>query len=82
MIVDGVCCLVLAWVLANALQFMGAQGFVPGVRTCFFLWLGFIATTLISTGMYEGKKPALMVITTSYWFVSMLAMGAVIGLMT
>jgi hypothetical protein len=80
MAVDFVSGLVLAWVLANALQFMGAVGLIPGIRTSFFLWLGFIATTLVSTTMYEGRPMALFVITGGYYLVSLLVMGAIIGL--
>lgn len=79
MVVDAVGCLVTAWILANCLQFMGALAFVPGMRTAFFLWLGFVATVLLSTGMYEGKKLSLFFITGAYWLVSMMAMGAIIG---
>ena len=49
MITDLVASLVLAWVLANVLQFTGAVGLIPGVRVSFFLWLGFVATPLVAT---------------------------------
>ena len=79
MIVDFIAGLAMAWVLANCLRFMGAVGLVPGVRTAFFLWLGFVATVLLSTAMYEGKRLALFGITGAYYLVAMLAMGGIIG---
>jgi hypothetical protein len=79
MIVDILASLVLAWVLANVLKFTGAIGLVPGVRVSFFLWLGFVATPLISTTVYEGRSMALFGINGGYWLVSMLVMGGIIG---
>jgi hypothetical protein len=81
MITDIAASLVLAWVLANVLKFTGAVGLVPGMRVSFFLWLGFVATPLISTTVYEGRPLALFAINASYWLVSMLVMGAIIGVM-
>jgi hypothetical protein len=79
MVTDLVSGFVLAWVLANVLKFTGAVGLIPGARVSFFLWLGFIATTLISTTMYEGRPIALFGINAGYWLVSMLIMGGLIG---
>jgi hypothetical protein len=79
MIVDLVGCLITAWVLANCLQFMGAMRLVSGARTAFFLWLGFVAPPMLSSGVYEGRPMRLFWITGAYWLVSMLAMGAIIG---
>jgi uncharacterized protein DUF1761 len=79
MIVDILASLVLAWVLANVLKFTGAVGLVPGVRVAFFLWLGFVATPLISTAIYEGRPMALFGINGGYWLISMLVMGGIIG---
>jgi hypothetical protein len=81
MITDLAAGLVLAWILANSLQFMGAVGLIPGIRTSFFLWLGFIATTLLSTTIYEGRPLALFWINGAYFLISLLAMGAIIGAM-
>jgi hypothetical protein len=79
MIADLVSSLVLAWILANVLKFTGAVGLVPGVRVSFFLWLGFVATPLLTTTVYEGRPMALFAINGSYWLVSMLVMGGIIG---
>jgi hypothetical protein len=79
MIVDLLSSLVMAWVLANVLKFTGAMGLIPGVRVSFFLWLGFVATPLLSTTMYEGRKLGLFWINGAYWLVSMLVMGGLIG---
>jgi hypothetical protein len=79
MITDIAASFVLAWVLANVLQFTGAVGLIPGVRVSFFLWLGFVATPLLSTTVYEGRPIVLFGINAGYWLVSMLIMGGLIG---
>jgi len=79
MITDLVASFVLAWVLANVLQFTGAAGLIPGVRVSFFLWFGFVATPLLSTTVYEGRPIVLFGINAGYWLVSMLIMGGLIG---
>jgi hypothetical protein len=79
MVTDLVASVVLAWVLANVLKFTGAVGLIPGVRVSFFLWLGFVATPLLSTTVYEGRPIALFGINGAYWLVSMLIMGGIIG---
>jgi hypothetical protein len=79
MITDLAASFVLAWVLANVLKFTGASGLIPGARVSFFLWLGFVATSLLSTTVYEGRPIALFWINGSYWLISMLIMGGLIG---
>jgi hypothetical protein len=79
MVTDLVSGFVLAWVLANVLKFTGAVGLIPGARVSFFLWLGFVAKTLISTTVYEGRPIAFFGINAGYWLVSMLIMGGLIG---
>jgi hypothetical protein len=79
MITDLASGFVLAWILANVLKFTGAVGLVPGARVSFFLFLGFVATPLLSTTVYEGRPIALFGINGAYWLISMLIMGGIIG---
>jgi hypothetical protein len=79
MLIDLLASFVLAWVLANVLKFTGAVGLIPGARVSFFLWLGFVATPLLSTTVYEGRPIALFWINGVYWLISMLIMGGLIG---
>ena len=80
MIVDFIAGFVLAWVLANVLQFLGVNRFVSGARVSFFLWLGFIAMPFLSMTMYEGRPMRLYAVTSGFWLVSLLAMGGLIGM--
>ena len=79
MAVDFLAGFVLAWVLANLLQFLGVTRAVSGARTGFFLWLGFIAMPFLSMSVYEARPWSLFAITAGFWLLSMLAMGALIG---
>ena len=79
MIVDFIAGFVLAWVLANLLQFLGVNRFVSGARISFFLWLGFIAMPFLSMTMYEGRPMKLFAIGGGFWLVAMVAMGGLIG---
>jgi hypothetical protein len=79
MVVDFIAGFVLAWVLANLLQFLGVNRLVPGARVSFFLWLGFIAMPLLSLTVYEGRPMRLFAITAGFWLVSVVAMGGIIG---
>ncbi|MSP02262.1 MAG: DUF1761 domain-containing protein [Acetobacteraceae bacterium] len=79
MVVDFIAGCVLAWVLANLLQFLGVNRLVSGARVSFFLWLGFIAMPFLSMTMYEGRPLSLFAITGGFWLVSLVVMGGLIG---
>jgi hypothetical protein len=79
MVVDFIAGFVLAWVLANLLQFLGVSRLAAGARVSFFLWLGFIAMPFLSATVYEDRPLALFAITAGFWLVSMLVMGGLIA---
>ena len=79
MVVDFIAGFILAWVLANLLQFLGVNRLVSGARFSFFLWLGFIAMPFLSLTVYEGRPMRLFAITAGFWLVSVVAMGGIIG---
>ena len=79
MAVDFIAGFVLAWVLANLLQFLGVNRLVSGARVSFFLWLGFIAMPFLSATMYEGRPMRFYAITAGFWLISLLVMGGLIG---
>jgi hypothetical protein len=79
MAVDFVAGFVLAWVLANLLQFLAVNQLVSGARVSFFIWFGFIAMPFLSATMYEGRPLRLFGITTGFWLVSLVVMGGLIG---
>lgn len=75
--------LVTAWVLANVIQFAGValqrSGLVHGLTSGFYVWLGFYATTLFNTVLWEGRSLKLYAINASYHLVGLLMMGAILA---
>jgi hypothetical protein len=73
--------LVMAWVLAGLLGHLGRGQVtaVNGVVSAAFVWLGFVATTLIVNNAFAMRKPLLSVIDGVHWLVALLIMGAIIG---
>jgi Protein of unknown function (DUF1761) len=73
--------LIMAWVLAGLMGHLGAgqvtvqNGIVSGA----FVWLGFVATTLVVNNAFGMRKPALSVIDAAHWLVVLAIMGAIIG---
>jgi Protein of unknown function (DUF1761) len=50
-----------------------------GVVTGFFVWLGFVITTMGVNHAFGGAKPMLTFIDGGYWLAVLLMQGAVIG---
>jgi hypothetical protein len=73
--------LIMAWVLAGLVGHLGPgqvtvqNGIVSGA----FVWLGFVATTLVVNNAFGMRKPALSVIDAAHWLVVLAIMGAIIG---
>ena len=73
--------LIMAWVLAGLVGHLGPgqvtvkNGIVSGA----FVWLGFVATTLVVNNAFGMRKPMLSVIDAAHWLVALLIMGAIIG---
>jgi hypothetical protein len=74
--------LVMAWMLAGIMGHLGpgqvtlANGIISG----FFLWLGFVATTILVNHRFSGASLRLTAIDGGHWLVVLLVQGAVIGL--
>ncbi len=75
--------LVTAWVLSHVIQFAGAflhkTGPIHGAITGFFIWLGFISTTLMNTVLWEGRSLKLYFINVSFHLVGLMLMGAILA---
>ena len=81
LITSFVCELIMAWVLAGVIGHLG-DGQVTlwnGIVSGFFVWLGFMATTLAVNQRYEGFGWDLTIIDGLHWLGVALIMGAVIG---
>jgi Protein of unknown function (DUF1761) len=71
--------LLLAYVLAHFVRFTGAETARSGLLTAFWLWLGFVATTNLSTVLFEGRPLGLYLINNGYHLAGLLGMGALLA---
>lgn len=71
--------LVMAYVLAHVLGYSNATTALAGATGGFWVWLGFIATTMFSSVLYLQKPVKLWAIDSGYYLVSLLVMGAVLA---
>lgn len=74
--------LVMAFMLAGVMGHLGSvtMGVMGGLTTAFFVWLGFVATTLAVNHGFQGAKRSLTVIDGGHWLGGLLIQGVVIGL--
>ena len=74
--------LVMAWALAGVIGHLGpGQATVTnGVISGFFIWLGFVLTTIAVNNAYPGRRLLLTAIDAGHWLAVLLVMGVVIGL--
>ncbi|NRQ16041.1 DUF1761 domain-containing protein [Ensifer sesbaniae] len=75
--------LVMATMVAGVVGHLGPDEvtLVNGIASGFFLWLGFVATTLVVNHRYQGFGWDLSLIDGVHWLLVLLAMGAIIGAM-
>lgn len=75
--------LVMAWMLAGVLLHLDRGGLPTGWRngliSAAFLWLGFVATTLVVNHAFQGAKRTLTLIDGGHWLGVMLIQGAILG---
>lgn len=73
--------LVMAWVLAGIIGHLG-PGQVTlrnGLISGFFIWFGFVLTSLATNHGFGRQRPLLTVIDGAHWLGVLLLQGAVIG---
>lgn len=75
-----VCQLIIAWVLAGIMGHLSQISVSGGMISAFFVWLGFVATTLIVNHRFQDASWSLTIIDGGHWLGVLLIMGIVIGL--
>jgi len=70
---------VLYYVMANFVVYTKSTTAKRGAQTGFWLWLGFVGTTLFVTYSYSMKPFSLWLVDAGYWLVSMLIGGVVLA---
>jgi len=78
-IVSMIANLVIAFILALVCATQKADSAVKGAQTGILMGIGFVATTALSTYMFEGRSFHLYLINEGYPVVGLALMGAVIG---
>lgn len=82
-IVTFVALLVMARVLAGSIGHLG-QGQVTlrnGIISALFIWVGFVAITVVVNNAFGGRKLVLSVIDGIHWLGVLVVQGAIIGAM-
>jgi hypothetical protein len=74
-----VAALVMAFVLAHVVVAFEATTVPQGMQAGFWIWLGFIATTMLGTVLWDGKPFKLYAINAGYYFVSLLIVGSLLA---
>ena len=75
-----VAAIVTAVVLSLFLDYALAATALEALLVGFFAWLGFVATTLISSVLFEGKPWAAFLINSGYQLASLLTMSLILTL--
>jgi hypothetical protein len=77
-----VAALVMAYVLAIFSQIINTHSLMAGITLGFWVWLGFVATSMFSSTLFSNKPMKLFVIEAGYYLTSLVIMGAVLSLWT
>lgn len=70
---------VMALMLAGLMGHLGDITVRGGVISGFFVWIGFVITTMGVNHAFSGAKPMLTLIDGGHWLAVLLIQGAVIG---
>ncbi len=70
--------LVMAYVLAHLVSYLGVKVWQDALMLAFWTWLGFIATTGLSSVLWEGKPVKLYLINVGYSLADLIAMAMIL----
>lgn len=71
--------LILSYVMAHFVDYVGATDWMEGAQTGFWAWLGFVATSYGVTLLFEGKPFKLFAINAGYHLVEFVLIGALLA---
>ena len=66
------------FVLSHLLSFLNASTLNQALQTAFWVWVGFIATVMLGSVLWENKPWKLYAINAFHYLVTLLAMGAIL----
>ena len=79
-VVNTIASLVFAYVLAHLVKFSMVNTFSQGVMIGFWVWLGFVVTTVIPGYMYESRPKMLYFLFIIYQLISITLMGGFLAI--
>ncbi len=79
LIIAGVACLLMAWMLAGLMSHLSDVTIRGGIISAIFVWAGFVLTTTATNQAFEGMRPVVTVIDVGHWLAVLVVMGAIIG---
>jgi len=79
LVIAAVACLVMAYMLAGLMGHLANVTIRGGVISAFFVWIGFVLTTVATNHAFEGMKPVVTAIDAGHWLAVLVLMGAIIG---
>lgn len=79
MVINFVTLVITAWVLSWIILALKMSGAMGGIQVSCWIWLGFFATTMVNTVIWEKKSWKLYGINVSHHLAGLLAMGAILG---
>ncbi|MBP9827004.1 DUF1761 domain-containing protein [Candidatus Saccharibacteria bacterium] len=77
----GILWLLASYVLAHAVQYIGADTALEGAVTGFWVWTGFVFTTGFIHTLFEGKSKKLFAINAGYTLFALIGMGVILVLL-
>lgn len=72
--------LIIAFMFAGLIGHLGDITVKNSLISAFFVWLGFILTTMSVNHAFQGSSPKLTLIDSGHWLAVLIVMGVVIGL--
>ena len=78
-VIAGLANLVMAAMLFGILVHVGDPTIWRGMVSAFFIWAGFVITTMSVNYAYQLKPARLILIDGTHWLINLLVQGAILG---
>lgn len=75
--VMAVSALIMSYVLGNFVDYVGATTFGAGIMLGATLWIGFFATSMVGSVLWENKPVKLYMLNTLYYLVALSLMAGI-----
>ena len=71
--------IIIAWMLARLLTYIGPATIRAGAIAGALCWAGFVLTTIAVNNAYAGRRATLTAIDSGHWLGALVIIGAVLG---